>query len=52
MGHETANVHLATPGARSRIMADLKKRKSKWLRLASKLMKEAVIDEYADGRER
>lgn len=38
MGAEVANVHLGTPGARSAILADLKKRPREWLRMAAKKM--------------
>lgn len=43
MGKETANIHLGTKGKRSAILADLRKRKPKWLERAARGMI-AVVD--------
>lgn len=42
MGRETANLHLAHPGATKAITADLRQRSTEWLRQASKEMVNAV----------
>ena len=46
MGWETANVHLGTAGAQSRIVADLKKRDSIWLLKAARQMSKAVSADW------
>jgi hypothetical protein len=43
MGHETANIHLATKGAAAIIRKDLSRRTRKWLDDAAKAMLEATV---------
>jgi len=46
MAWETANIHLGTNSAADRIVADLKRRSSKWLRTAIKDMAAVTIDDW------
>ena len=46
MGSEAANVHLGTKGQATRILNDLKKRKSNWLRDAAARMARAVEKDW------
>jgi len=46
MGWETANVHLGTRNMRHIVQQDLAKRKSKWLRIATKDMMRATTDDW------
>jgi uncharacterized protein (DUF2252 family) len=50
MGTETANVHLGTRRQRSRILADLRRRPSGWLRDAAKTMAKAIHREWKEYR--
>jgi hypothetical protein len=50
MGSETANVHLGTKGQAIRILNDLKKRKSNWLRDAAAQMARAVEKDWKHNR--
>jgi hypothetical protein len=50
MGAETANVHLGTRRQRARILADLRRRPSRWLRDAAKTMAKAVEREWKEYR--
>jgi hypothetical protein len=54
MGHEVANVHLATPGASDAILADLSKRPAGWLVKAARTMASVTEESYRawkkDGR--
>jgi hypothetical protein len=50
MGHETANIHLGTPGAARAIAADLRKRPSRWLFNAAQAMESATIDDWKQWR--
>jgi len=51
MGWETANVHLGTSGARTRIGADLKKRGAGWLLKAARQMAKTVSSDWKDWRQ-
>jgi hypothetical protein len=46
MGHEVANVHLATPGASGAILADLSKRPAGWLVKAARTMASVTEESY------
>jgi hypothetical protein len=46
MAWETANVHLGTPRAAARILADLNGRSGKWLRTAVQDMAAAIISDW------
>lgn len=48
MGRETANVHLGTSGAVSRMLADLKKRPARWLRKAADAMTTATLSDWKE----
>jgi len=50
MGSEAANVHLGTKGQAIRILNDLKKRKSNWLRDAAARMARAVEKDWKHNR--
>jgi hypothetical protein len=50
MGWETANIHLGTPKVRSRVAADLGKRRSGWLLKASRAMVQLVLDDWKRWR--
>jgi Uncharacterized protein conserved in bacteria (DUF2252) len=50
MGWETANIHLGTVNARSRIEADLKKRSAGWLLEAARQMVKVVVRDWKDWR--
>jgi hypothetical protein len=50
MGAEAANVHLGSDGQAKRIVADLDRRKSKWLRTAAKDMAKAVERDWKEYR--
>ena len=50
MGSEAANVHLGTKGQAIRILNDLKKRKSNWLRDAAAQMARAVEKDWKHNR--
>jgi Uncharacterized protein conserved in bacteria (DUF2252) len=50
MGHETANIHLGTPGAARAIAADLRKRPSRWLFNAAQAMEWATISDWKQWR--
>jgi hypothetical protein len=50
MGSEAANVHLGTKGQATRILNDLKKRKSNWLRDAAARMARAVEKDWKQNR--
>ena len=50
MGSEAANVHLGTKGQAARILNDLKKRKSNWLRDAAARMARAVEKDWNHNR--
>jgi hypothetical protein len=52
MGAETANVHLGTARQRARILADLRRRPTDWLRDAAKTMAKAVQEEWKEFRRR
>jgi Uncharacterized protein conserved in bacteria (DUF2252) len=50
MGSETANVHLGSGRVRKKIVKDLRRRKSNWLRTAAKDMAKAVEHEWKEYR--
>ncbi len=50
MGGETANVHLATPGARAPVLADLASRKIGWLADAARAIGEPLEADWAEWR--
>ena len=50
MGWETANVHLGSPGPRSRILADLRRRSGRWLGKAAAAMTQAVERDWRRWR--
>ena len=50
MAWETANVHLGTPRAAARIVADLNSRSGKWLRTAVKDMAAATIGDWKEWK--
>ncbi len=51
MGFEVANVHLGTKGAQQRIVADLAKRKGRWLFESARAMRKAVRRDFAEWRQ-
>jgi uncharacterized protein (DUF2252 family) len=50
MGLELANVHLGTPGAATRIRADLRRRKAKWLQQSAQVLAEATVAEWKEWK--
>ena len=50
MGWEAGNIHLGTRGAGKAILADLKRRKSAWLREAATMMGRLVRDDWKEWR--
>jgi hypothetical protein len=50
MGSETANVHLGTKGQATKILKDLQKRKSAWLRNEAARMARVVEKEWKHNR--
>jgi hypothetical protein len=50
MAWEAANIHLGTSGSAARILADLDKRRSKWLRTAAKDMAAATISDWKEWK--
>lgn len=54
MGWETANIHLATPPVRTRVLRDLRRRGTRWLERATIAMVEATMNDWKawtrDGR--
>ena len=50
MGWEAGNIHLGTRGAGKAILADLKRRKSAWLREAATTMGRLVRDDWKEWR--
>ena len=50
MGLETANIHLGTPGATKKIVADLRKRPSRWLYNAAQAMEWATVRDWKQWR--
>lgn len=50
MGWETANVHLGTPSARARLLADLKKRDAGCLLKAARQMAKAISSDWKEWR--
>jgi len=50
MGYELANVHLGTRAGRARILADLHRRKPKWLRQSAETMVEATLTDWKEWR--
>ncbi len=50
MGWEAGNIHLGTRGAAKTILADLKRRKSAWLREAATKMGRLVRDDWKEWR--
>src|ERR1017187_5705663 len=50
MGSETANVHLGTKGQTTKILNDLQKRKSNWMRDAAARMARIVEKDWKDNR--
>lgn len=50
MGSEAANVHVGTSGAAKRIVKDLRRRKSNWLRSAAKEMAKTMEREWKEYR--
>ena len=50
MGYETANIHLGTPNAVQKIIADLRKRPSRWLFNAAQAMEWATINDWKQWR--
>jgi hypothetical protein len=52
MGAEVANVHLADKRQRRKILSDLQKRKSTWLRNAAKEMAKATERDWKKYRRR
>jgi hypothetical protein len=46
MGHEVANVHLATPEAADAIVRDLAARPAKWLVKAARAMAGLTVESY------
>jgi len=50
MGSEAANVHLGTAGRRTRILKDLHRRKSDWLRSSAKAMAKTIKQEWRQYR--
>jgi hypothetical protein len=52
MGSETANVHLGTKGQATKILNDLQKRKSNWLRNAAVRMARTLERDWNRYRKR
>jgi len=50
MGRETANLHLATPGQRAKVLRDLAGRKADWLASATQAMAAATTRDWEDFR--
>jgi hypothetical protein len=50
MGSEAANIHLGSRGQGKRIVKDLRRRKSKWLRAAAKDMVKTIEREWNEYR--
>jgi len=50
MGAETANVHLGSKRQTAKILKDLSKRRSDWLRSAARLMSKAMVGEWKEYR--
>jgi hypothetical protein len=50
MGRETANLHLATPNQRTKILRDLSARKSNWLVTAAQAMSKATEQDWETFR--
>jgi hypothetical protein len=50
MGWEAGNIHLGTRGAGKAILADLKRRKSAWLREAATMMGRLVRDDWKEWK--
>lgn len=50
MAWETANIHMGTKRARSRVLADLKSRGDKWLRSAVKDMSKAIFNDWKEWK--
>jgi hypothetical protein len=50
MGLETANIHLGTPNATRKIIADLRKRPSRWLFNAAQAMEWATLNDWKQWR--
>jgi hypothetical protein len=50
MAWETANVHLGTKGAASRIMSDLQRRPGKWLRSATRNMVKMILKDWKEWK--
>jgi hypothetical protein len=50
MGLETANIHLGTKNSIPKIIADLRKRPSRWLYNAARAMEAATIDDWKQWR--
>jgi hypothetical protein len=50
MGWETANMHLASPGLRQRILTDLRERSGRWLGKAAGRMAQAVERDWRRWR--
>jgi Uncharacterized protein conserved in bacteria (DUF2252) len=50
MGHETANLHLATPDQRTTLLHDLTKRKPDWLVNAARAMSKATEQDWEQFR--
>ncbi len=52
MGFEVANIHLGTPGARGKIVRDLKKRGPGWLHASAEKMLKQTANDWEDWRRR
>jgi hypothetical protein len=50
MGYELANVHLGTRDASTRIRADLRGHKPKWLRQSAETMAEATLADWKEWK--
>jgi hypothetical protein len=50
MGHETANLHLATPDQRTTLLHDLTERKQDWLVNAANAMSKATEQDWEQFR--
>lgn len=51
MGFEVANVHLGTKGAAKKILADLDKRKGRWLYDSARRMRKSIRRDFQEWRE-
>ena len=51
-GAETANIHLGTPGARARILRELREHDADWLRRAAKRAVTAIMEDWRSWRAR